>query len=92
MDNFYVKQQYGGYTERVPPWLNIVDKQIYLKNVPIEFLALLFRDMGLGDKLVTEEVARQVLEGLEKLAIASNRGFQETIRNFKPSSAPEDTP
>lgn len=76
-----VKQQYGVKAERVPQPLNNADVLTYLNEdtVSQEDLILLFRDMGLGDKLVTKAIAKGMKQGLEQLARTSEAAFQRGV-------------
>ena len=70
-----VRQQYGGRAERVPTQLNSTDAHIDLNALPQNLKELLFRDIGLGDKLVTEEIANNYKRELSKLAEIADKEF-----------------
>ena len=77
-----IRQNYGRAVEKVPRDLNEQGKPINLNEVPINGKYLLFRDMGIGDGLVTEKMAAEMCEGLEKLAQYSDKILMERLRNL----------
>lgn len=79
---YSVRQQYGVVPERVPKELNFIGSIIYLAEVPHELKALLFRDIGLGDKLVTEKIARDYARGLEELAKRNGGRSKRVLRGM----------
>jgi len=85
-----LKQQYGPKREVVPKELNSTGGVIYITNFPHDVSILLFRDMGLGDKLVTEDIARAYSKGLEELTRISDREFKEMLKRLPPTPPAED--
>lgn len=73
------RQQYGVVPEKVPEPFNKINELIDLNDVfnlnPI-LKILLFRDIGDGDCLVTQEIANQMKKDLEQLARVSEEKFQ----------------
>ncbi len=87
---YVAQQQYSGKSEQVPPELNLVGEFLYLNKLPPDKVALLFRDMGLGDLLVTEEVASNMRRLGKKLTDLSNQEFQAMLRRLPLQPATED--
>ena len=80
MDAEYpTRQQYGPRPELLPVELNAINPYD-ITNLPHDVKALLLRDMGFGDKLITEEIARAYSKGLEELAMRFDR---DNVRKFQ---------
>ena len=88
--DYITRQQYDPKIEQVPPELNSIGDVVYITNLPYDVRVLLFRDSGLGDKLVTKKVADDFRKGLERLASIGNKAFQEMLKRLPPTPPEED--
>ena len=82
-----IRQQYGGRAERVPKQLNSTDAPIDLNVLPYNVKELLFRDMSLGDRLVTEEIAKNVKRRSMDLSKLAEQEFIEMLRRLPPQQS-----
>ena len=89
-EDYIPRQQYGLKPEKVPPELNSIGCVIYITDLPPNLKSLLLRDMGLGDKLVTEEMAENFRKGLERLTQLDNIALQEMLKRLPPTPPEED--
>ena len=85
-----LQQQYGTKREIVPKELNSTVGIIYITDLAHDVRALLFRDMGLGDKLITEDVAHAYSKGLKELTARFDGEFQEILERLQPTPPAED--
>ncbi|MBI2659403.1 hypothetical protein HYX05_04885 [Candidatus Woesearchaeota archaeon] len=79
-----VRQQYGGRAERVPTQLNSPDAPIDITLLPNNIRELLFRDIGLGDALVTEKIARDVKIRAMDLSRLAEQEFKAMLKRLPP--------
>ncbi len=86
---YEVRQQYSGKPEQVPSELNLTGRVLYLNRLNPAEVALLFRDMGLGDLLVTEEIAERARRLGKNLTDLSNQEFQAMLSRLPSLNKPE---
>lgn len=73
---------YGGLVEEVPSHLNVSGSAILLDREAYDARLLLYRDLALGQPLVTREMAAAILDGLELIVLASNARFRKMIEGL----------
>ncbi len=77
-------QQYCIRAEEVPLPLNSTDKPLYLKNFPSSWIKLLFRDIGLGEPLITEQQVAEHQKTIDELTVKLSNEIKKIIRNLPP--------